>query len=158
MPIGFQFKKEEEKERWWDREIGSYRESGWEIKRQGPIERAVEMGTLTARQSPPFRQMENIRVTPLSPYWKFHNVICHKTFYPWPSWGCFQREMCGIGPYRADSNLTLSHSRLWSPDFHPNDDEFQRLFRLLFKNGTTNRKKGEYEEGRGEGLGAELMS
>jgi hypothetical protein len=53
-----------------------------------------------------------------------------------------------MGPYaRAEYNLTMSHRRLQSPAFHPNDNEFRQMFPQLFKNGTTNRRTGEYQEG-----------
>jgi hypothetical protein len=54
----------------------------------------------------------------------------------------------------ADYDLTLSHSRLWSQAFHPNDDQCRRLFSQLEQPIG----KEKVREGGMEGMEADFMS
>jgi hypothetical protein len=68
--------------------------------------------------------------------------------------GGIQRETWGMGPYPGVVySLTLSHSPLQSPAFHPNNDECQRIFHQLVKNGPANSKRHVRGKGREGGGG-----
>jgi hypothetical protein len=56
------------------------------------------------------------------------------------------RKPCALVDY-----IPYSGTKDLATDFHPKDDECGRMFSQLFRTGTTNRKKGEYEEGGGKG-------